>query len=780
MLSLSNGSISCRYYPSGHRDFLKRHPDVLGKKTRNKTRLPLWERAQKEKGKDENTEEGNENESAALDKTTSDTANRKQPEWWDDDWLAGVEGELGNYPLICRVERTQAEFPPDLDVLVDSKLVTEDGVQKVVFKQAKANKKSKHSNPPLCLAVVLKPMTPLVPPKWNADSCSLGNGNSLLLPPIFHVVTHPSKCAPFIIPFGYAYRVSHSLSLEEKVKSQNESQWHGIVKSFSSVGERYGNGRLEDNALRIADLLSFFKGEGAATLVSSLESSLVLSSGQKLTLPLADAGVVIDTMATVVDSRELSTSLVNSSKQDLEGSLITLIRGTLPLWKGVSVVAYNRKAVSVSAWDLVSSKVSSKGQSGGIYAALTGHVLADNGLMYHIDEALRAKVECSLEDFTEKNEDSFTFWDPVTDSIAPSYSCAVPLGMCFQKILRRLHCRKTTTDERKHCYYRTLDSMLSDVGTILDNTVLYNSPDSEVVLQGDRVIPQAKILIEQVVNRHQKERTAREKADEERKKKIMLQYNAAACVQSSPSAVQVSESKTPKSRRSSLSKEEQTTQGPFMEPLHRSWIEGADRDTSWNVAVADSAQSTKGRSLFQEWVPQSGDVVLYSRLLHSKFIKGHHESLLTDQCSLPQFVLHTKDTGSDGNSGIIDKKAGAMEANIDQTPSRKDQTEDQHGIRENEESNLREEVTPSAAYRPSEFSMKVQINGKPDGAELSASRETNEEGIKARPSASAQKNAKTDERHQSDMNNSMESNDVALVEALHSQWLVGRVVWVRH
>jgi hypothetical protein len=36
---------------------------------------------------------------------------------------------------------------------------------------------------------------------------------------------------------------------------------------------------------------------------------------------------------------------------------------------------------------------------------------------------------------------------------------------------------------------------------------------------------------------------------------------------------------------------------------------------------------------------------LYSRELHAEFIKGHHESLVTDQCSLPQFVLHAKDDG---------------------------------------------------------------------------------------------------------------------------------------
>jgi hypothetical protein len=32
-----------------------------------------------------------------------------QKMWWNDEWLAGVNSDLGNYPLLCRVERTWAE-----------------------------------------------------------------------------------------------------------------------------------------------------------------------------------------------------------------------------------------------------------------------------------------------------------------------------------------------------------------------------------------------------------------------------------------------------------------------------------------------------------------------------------------------------------------------------------------------------------------------------------------------------------------------------------------------
>ncbi|KAI2499127.1 hypothetical protein MHU86_15336 [Fragilaria crotonensis] len=88
--------------------------------------------------------------------------------------------------------------------------------------------------------------------------------------------------------------------------------------------DRYGSGRIEDNASRIAGMLAFFKGEGAATLLSSLESSLLQTSGPKSTLPLAEAGIVIDTMATRTSSSASTTAAL--TKNEVEGCLITLIR----------------------------------------------------------------------------------------------------------------------------------------------------------------------------------------------------------------------------------------------------------------------------------------------------------------------------------------------------------------------------------------------------------------------------------------------------------------------
>lgn len=716
--------------------------------------MPLWERARKEKAKGRSSDDPQTN--APSEKVESTTLSQKQPEWFNDEWLAGVDTKLGDYPLICRVERTHAEFPPHPEV--ESMVVAEEGVHKVVFKQSKSNKKSKKWNPPLCLVVVLKPMTPLIPPDRNDNSCCR---HALSPPPIFHVVTFPSRCAPFIVPFGFGYRIAHSLRLGGMVKLRGENQFCGFVTSFLSMN-RYGSGRIEDNASRIAGMLAFFKGEGAATLLSSLESSLLQTSGPKSTLPLAEAGIVIDTMATRTSSSASTTAAL--TKNEVEGCLITLIRETLPLWKGVSVMLEGGRFVSVSPWDVESSTLLTP--SGGAYAALTSHILAGNGLMYYIDEALRAKIECSLEDFAKRNEESYVFWDSVTDDLAPSYSCAVPQGMCFQKIMRRLSHRKVHGQERAYSYYRTLDSLLNDVGSILDNCLLYNSADSDIVLQGFRVIADATKMIDQVVSRHQKEQAAREKADEERRRKITLQYNAAACIQSNSSIGHFAEGKLPKSRRSSHFADVQTMQGPYTVALNRSWIERTDRDRSWSFS-ADSTQTSVANSI--AWVPQSGDAVLYSRLLHSEFIKGHQESLLTEQCNLPQFVLQSGTAISDASvppagraPTIVETTAPIMGHN---EASQLDVVEKVR-LPGGDSSRLSASCGPRA-HRPV---AEIRLDEK-------SSQTTVRMDVVSSPVPGRTAEAALNDKLEAETNNATDL-DESLADSIHSQLLVGRIVWV--
>ena len=334
----------------------------------------------------------------------------------------------------------------------------------------------------------------------------------------------------------------------------------------------------------------------------------------------------------------------------------------------------------------------------------------------------------------------------MTDDKAPSYSCAVPLGMCFRKILRRLSHRKSFGGEQAHSYYRTLDSLMNDVGSILDNCILYNSADSDIVEQGCRVVADAKTQIEQFASRHQKEQVAREKADEERRRKITLQYNAVACVHSNRSVSSVTESKNSKSRRSSHSVDEQTMQGPFTVALNRSWIERTDPDSSWSAGTDSMRTSTHTRTA---WVPQSGDAVLYSRFLHSEFIKGHHESLLTEQCNLPQFVLQSGTATSDATPPDAQRAHGMVSTFASPAPAKRDNEARRPGVVET--------AKPLATAGPRD-------DGCVYGVSDSADQGTVEAGFSVQPGVA---------------NNEAMVRQAVLAFSIHSQFLVGRIVWVR-
>mmetsp|Transcript_31486 Transcript_31486/g.47590 ORF Transcript_31486/g.47590 Transcript_31486/m.47590 type:complete len:1542 (-) Transcript_31486:136-4761(-) len=631
------------------------HPDKIGEKVGNKMRMPLWERAQKERDV----------QSSLKSESIVD-----EYKWWNKEWLDGVNGYLGIYPLICGVEKTHSEFPPDPDSDNTRTIKDSEGNKIILFenpKSCKRNRKKCQSKAHLCLAVTLKPMSPLLPPVWNAGAGKLQESVLLSPPPTFQVVIFPSKCASFIVPFSKAYKMAHSLALEDKVVWAKESQLSFLVEAFTNLGGEYGTFRLDDKTESIASLLSIFK-DRMNTSVATLVSSLTLSNPQKFShIPLADSAIIIETLAKVIDAK----NIVPGPKTNVEitDRLITLIRGTLPLWNGVTVVRGKRKPSQVSAWEL--EQIMKRDHSGiAVNSIVREHVFADNGLIYHIDENLRSKLECSLEDFVKNNDEADDFVEAVTDDIAPCYSCAVPLGMCFKRVLRRLSCRKL-----KFCFYRTVASLLDDIDSILDNSVLYNSPDSDIVQTGLRIISKAKAIITQVANQHKKELNIREKADEERQRKILQQCNSAAIVSSQQFNLHKHEFKTSKSNQNPRKTSCNEIMSPFLECLERKWLERADRDGSWHPsAIVDNhthekIQNVTEISLNVDWVPQCGDCIIYSRSLHHQFLKGHYESLTTEQCKLAQFILvderadeilgnnTTKTTPSRFNSGLqLNKK----------------------------------------------------------------------------------------------------------------------------
>ena len=210
------------YYPAGHYEFLQAHGGDHLQKNRI-TRMPLWERARKEHVKMSNANKAaNGGNDGKEDETMTNTNN-----WWTDEWMAQAAAGKDRLPILCRVEKAQAEFPPDNSVAQaaaaslaakasagkkgrKTKAEKAAEAQDTAAKGGKAGKARKR--PVLRLAVTLRPLTPLAAPVWTKDGpVADGSGVDTSLPPTFTCVTFPSPAAPYLVPFSWAYVRNHTL-----------------------------------------------------------------------------------------------------------------------------------------------------------------------------------------------------------------------------------------------------------------------------------------------------------------------------------------------------------------------------------------------------------------------------------------------------------------------------------------------------------------------------------------------------------------------------------------
>ena len=293
------------YYPSAHKDVLNIYPDTLGSRQRNLLRVPLWARA-------------------SRDRNRLSKEDEKGTIWWTDEWieslttirkskkdkdkeakaLTGAQGgqwdhlasmgkalwrgdqngdeedtasihnaSLGDYPLICRVERTHAEFPEDPyakrkstkctkndeDRSADGNIRDTDAGNKTLtngqktgaetrlslLAEAEANKKLSKTPPQIRLSVMLKPLSPIIAPCENSG---LEGERSLGLPPNFSVVTFPvaAPLEPFIIPFCWGYASFHSLTASETIWIRRSSSMGKDESRRNSDTALYGKGKIVD------------------------------------------------------------------------------------------------------------------------------------------------------------------------------------------------------------------------------------------------------------------------------------------------------------------------------------------------------------------------------------------------------------------------------------------------------------------------------------------------------------------------------------------------------
>lgn len=462
------------------------------------------------------------------------------------------------YPLLCRVEHTTAEFPPD-PFSKQEKMMSPGGDVKIVYKSPKNSRFVKQvARTPLQLVMRLKPLTTVVPPLWFEEN-GPRDEESLALPPYFSVVTFPCDEKPFVIPFSWAYTTSHSYAPGSKVCPLFEKDPFNVqVREFHSIGDSYGSMRLHD---KVAFLSSVVRCQSLASLRSYLERE---NSRSRYRIPMHD-GMLICSFLRNFANEEPRHDLFDVS-DDIR--LVDLIRSTLPIWESVVTMpnAYNRVKLLFSPWELSPIRCKS-------YNNLTT-------TMFTLDNSIREKFELLIEDFIVSDPAAVLFEHPVSEEDAPSYNCAVPVGMCLTKILSRLKLSKDGL-----CYYRGVDAVRADVKVLLENCLLYNSPDSPVVHAAVAAVKRLSDSLARCAASHFDERAEATETTEKLCQSIR-------------------DSEYYPVEKGTLSNSNETM-------LFRTQFKGeVSRD--WLIRLKASAEP---------WCPQAGDTVLYSRREHELFAK---------------------------------------------------------------------------------------------------------------------------------------------------------------
>lgn len=605
------------YYPGAHKEFLEVHPDYWGKKIRG-LRTPLWVRAQKLANRNNSTKQtgqqklaaarlagtANGHETAATDPNADGSGKSGNPvPWWTDEWIAGIDSLHGQYPIVCRVERTHAEFPYDPNA--EHKVINSDGCLSWVIPSEQPKKGSeklkKAVSPIMRLCVLLKPLTPVVPPKWEPLDERKGSEVELRLPPTFSVVTFPtSDVDPFVIPFAWAYCVTHSLSIGDAVVLRQDNQVKGKINSFISIGEDYGSFRLDDKLPVIQSILANLAKEGPKALEAALKAE---SHGHTngTVLPLADASFIVEFFTQYCRQVQTTTCETTDRGNGMTShSLLEIIRSTLPLHRGIGIRrdVFHRDTLYESRWNLRARSKKLLLEDTPIF-----HLLK-MGIPHRLETNLRIKIEFALHDILKNRPESAAFVELITEDIAPSYYCAVPIGMHFGRILARLNEGKD-----RACYYTSVESILGDIQAILDNCVLYNNPNTPLVETCARLIPDIKKRVVDVQMQHLRDMNS------------ALKSRVATA----------SPSRTSLSRKIKLIPD--TINTPYRGAINYTWLQTVKPDWTHALPTPIMAKTLE----YSSWIPQAGDMVLYSRALHGQFIHDQAELLSHEQRLLPEF-----------------------------------------------------------------------------------------------------------------------------------------------
>ena len=388
--------------------------------------------------------------------------------WWTDEWLGGIHGDLGRYPILCRVEQAHAEFPQD----PTKKKVDKYGNVTWITPSPSTDRGTKQY---LRLCLKLQPLTPILPPEWDEGSGSIKVDPKLPLPPKFSVVTFPSEVAsPFLVPFAGAFAANHSLNLGDTV----EGTHNGKIAEFSWIGDRFGRCRMDDKVHLIRSILQTLK-DGNPSSVLGLDCPQ--------SLPEVDTAFLVEFLSVFLEDRTRDDMLTNVQAPLCHDapSLLDFIRSCLPIFNGVGLrrEAFHRKVSYACVWD-IELKQNRKERFTERSTELNAQRLS-NGIVSSLSDSLQAKIRFAIQHFLDSRPEAEVFASMVSEEDAPSYYCAVPTAMYFDLILARLESGHTSG----RCFYTSPEAVLSDIQTILTNCRLYNSRESPLVTVCCSLIP---------------------------------------------------------------------------------------------------------------------------------------------------------------------------------------------------------------------------------------------------------------------------------------------------
>lgn len=191
---------------------------------------------------------------------------------------------------------------------------------------------------------------------------------------------------------------------------------------------------------------------------------------------------------------------------------------------------------------------------------------------------------------------------------------------CSEQHLGRILERLRSPPGHSDCYYTSLESIATDLHAIVENCMLYNSPESAIVTTCNDMISSLKKSIAALINQYEREGKSQER----------------------PKLDTVS--KTGNNNLGRV-KNTVTTIPQDLNMPFKFAIQGNYQPFDPNLPRVEDDNSEQSLG----WIPQCGDVVLYSTSKHRDFVQSHQDSLSIEHLNVPDIrqAINTngKDTG---------------------------------------------------------------------------------------------------------------------------------------